>query len=442
MTRVRNAVVMMLALGPLALVPIHARAMAVGGGIPEHRSGATGSGLGAFALSANAPAVKFTDDSPGAPSHPLGEGEIPQALTTLSNGPIEYGLASIAWPGNEVANLGTLLVVLGLPQKVSAIDDPVRAEARNGDGTVNNKTLPGVTMTASVHPTATRAVARLKGIKTSTLVSAGAIVATTSTRLTGPRTAIATAATRIDDISLGGGAIRIGAIVSHATARSDTRHATATGKVTITGMKIAGVPVTVSRAGLTVSSAHLVLPAAAQALVRSTLKDLGVTFALAKPQRRVRGGKADYSDGALDVTMHPSKSNGYSTVKLALGGATVSAHATKASLYQPPPPSNGPKPLRSTTPSGELPGSRSGGLPPAANLPAASTSTPTGQSPQVASLPVTAVSEALPGVPGNLSAIWFVLGLALAVGLGLGVLRRLPTSIDSATARCPREGNR
>ncbi|MGH2793635.1 MAG: hypothetical protein ACRDKG_04965, partial [Actinomycetota bacterium] len=131
-----------------------------------------GSGFGTFSLSAGARAVKVIGPDP------IIVGTVPEASVQLRNGPIGYGLASIAWPGALAANAGSLLALLGnpactppnpppplppppeipncpgIPQPVldnaNALNYPIRAEARTrtDQPTVTNNSA-GAQMTST-----------------------------------------------------------------------------------------------------------------------------------------------------------------------------------------------------------------------------------------------------------------------------------------------------
>src|SRR5258708_13093100 len=83
------------------------------------------------------------------------EAEVPESSAYLSYGPVGYGLSSVAWPGPLAANAGSLILVLqpNAPPQATALNSPVRAEARSGQNpptTTNNDVPP-----PSIAPTPT-----------------------------------------------------------------------------------------------------------------------------------------------------------------------------------------------------------------------------------------------------------------------------------------------
>ncbi len=431
----------------LLLVGGVAMATSMVGGLAAYGEGDPGSGLGAFSLSANAPAVQFLEDNDNAQTHPEGEFELPQAVATLSTGPVGYALSSVAWPGNQVGNLGTLLIVASggqVPDQASALNDPVRAEAHNGNGTVTNTQYPGMSMTATVQRDLTAADGGLDGATSKGVYSVGATDASSVSHLTGTSSAVTTARTRLHDVSIARGVVTIASLTSAATATTDGARAVGKSSTKITGMKIAGVPVEVDSTGVHVGPAGGDVPPQAAGVVRQALAQVGMTLAYSAPTSTRQGGDVDYAAGTLVIMWRPPPPPGqpdtHESITVLLGGATVSAHATRGTAYNP-------LQLGTTGGSGPAPGAgqpsaatggQSGGLPAADQRNVAPAETTGNQAPEVASVSASPVTNSGPSLPGELPAAWVLLGVFGAAAFGIGVLRRVP-AIGALTTACPRE---
>src|SRR5689334_826687 len=113
MRRARRSAAVLLATGVLCL---GAGAFLASGATADSEPG---SGLGSFALSANAPVLqaRFDYAAQRCGAEPAGtagcEGVINETVSRLSNGPVGYALSSVTWPGTLMGNLGSLLITAG-----------------------------------------------------------------------------------------------------------------------------------------------------------------------------------------------------------------------------------------------------------------------------------------------------------------------------------------
>ncbi|MDX6214856.1 MAG: hypothetical protein QOG99_440 [Frankiales bacterium] len=402
-----------------------------------------GSGFASYRLSANAPTLSFTEDNDGATAHPEAEGDLPEAVSTLGSTGGSYALSSAVWPGALAGNLGTLLIGASggqVPDQASVLDDPVRAEAKNNEGSVSNKSYPGMTLLADSHPASASASAHLQGAQASAALALGNTSADSSTVLVGASTAKATSTGSLHDFTLAGGAVSIASVRSSASVVSDGRKATGSGSTIVSGATVAGLPVAIDGSGVHAASASQALPGQAQQTVNTALRNLGMTIALIGPTTSTTAGTASYVAATLVVTWMPPPAPGgpntHEKIVVTLGGASAAASAVPGYVV----PTTGDLPSTALPPT--LPGSpgSTGQVAPQPNVGGPVTQ-PTlaagGVGPAIA--PVNAASTQLPAIPGPLAIGWLLAGIAAALVLGLGYLRRLPTAFATATGRCPWE---
>jgi hypothetical protein len=206
--------------------------------------------------------------------------------------------------------------------------------------------------------------------------------------------------------------VHVGAVTSAATGTTDGKHADAKGSTTVTGLTVAGVPVTVDDHGVSVAGTGVVPPGAADA-VTSALQQAQITLALTAPVKKVTAGRVEYSTGALTATTPLGT--------LTLGGAQLVLSATRqdATVVPPVVPATTTVPPGVTTPPVLSPPS---GVAPGGSIPQ-----PTVEQPST--LPrVTGPAALLPvSVRSGYGWAWVVSGLLLA-GLAahglLGLNRR------------------
>lgn len=408
---------------------------------PAAAADGPGSGFYGYDLRAQSAALRFTEDEPSANSHPEAEGDVPQSQVSLASG-VGYGLSSVAWPGALVGNAGSLVLLVspGAPSQVTALNDPVRAEARSGSAqhTATNDSVPGARMTADATLARTSADAKVDGGSAGATVGFGTS-SSSSVATLGARTAKVTADSTAKDVTLAG-VVRIGSVVSHAEASTDGTTATAKGKTTVTGMTVAGIPVVVDDQGVTVDTAHGAVPPTAVATVNSALASLGMTITLSAATSQRSGGTISYDAGSLLVFW---KTPGYpSTVTASFGGSHVVAGASASSpLVLPPLPSGAP-PVVSVPSAAPVPVAPGGGLPQLGGT--------GGAVPPVVPGPSTAPAAPLaqtalePLASGSPAPTWSVLLAVVGGLLALGGLWRVPglVLVEPRPVRCPLEEDR
>ncbi|MFN2538627.1 MAG: hypothetical protein ABR549_10835 [Mycobacteriales bacterium] len=276
-------------------------------------AGDPGSGFGSVSLHAVAHGQEF-----------LFRSEIPAQLSVpyaASNLQLGEGvaLATVAWPGDTAAALGTTAVLLGGPDQLRVLNDPAVASARSGtgDADVTNTAVPGTTMHATATKRRATALAAADG-SSAAATTAGSSSSQSAVELTGETLARGIATSTVRDVTVG--VVHVDAVTSTTTGMTDGLRASANGSTTVTGLTVGGVPVTVDEHGVSVAGAGVVPPGAADA-VTSALQRAQITLALTKPVKAVAGGRVEYSTGALVATTPLGT--------LTLGGAQLVLSATR-----------------------------------------------------------------------------------------------------------------
>jgi hypothetical protein len=269
-----------------------------------------------FELFAEGGTVQIVQDSVSSAIHPQAEGTLGKAVATMGTGPVGYALAASAWPGPTAADAGTLAVFAGAPSQATAVNDPVRAEARTGSGSPDATYASGpMQMHAHAEGAAAQAEALVQDESAPGTFSVGNQQATALSRVDGAKAA-STATTRVDDITIG--VVHIGAVVSEAVATVEGTTVAATGGTTVTGMTVGRVKTAVDETGVHVVGTDAANPAAASA-VQQVLRQAGITMAVSEPVRQVGASTASYTAGSLIVTQKASDS----VLVFAIGGAVA-----------------------------------------------------------------------------------------------------------------------
>lgn len=404
---------------------------------PARAEDAPGSGFYGYDLQAQSAALRFTEDEPSANSHPEAEGDVPQSQVSVAGG-VGYALSSVAWPGSLVGNAGSLVLLVqpNAPSQVTALNDPVRAEARSGSAqhSATNDSVPGAHMAADATLAVSKADAQVDGGAAGGTLGFGSSTSSSTSTLQARRGSVAADSTA-KDISIAG-VVKIGSVVSHAEATTDGTVASAKGKTTVSGLTVAGVPVVVDDQGVTVDTQHGAVPPTAVATVNAALSSLNMTITLSSATQQRSAGRIAYDAGSLLVLWKPSFYP--STLAVSLGGAHVVAGASASSPLVLPPlpagqppvvdvPSAAPQPVTGVPP--VQPGGSPGGAVPV--VPAPSTA-PAARNGSVALEPIASGTPAPTG-----SVVLTVLGALL----GLAGLWRVPglVLVEPRPVRCPLE---
>jgi hypothetical protein len=260
----------------------------------------------------------FSDDGAGARTAEI---EIPESTADLSTGPTGRAFSSIAWPGPLAGNAGSLLRVLQptLPESVSLLNDPVRAEATTGqDPPTVTFNLPNVSMSATATDGFVEARATVGTVTAEAGPSSG-LATFGSARLQGgvPH---GTGSSSASAVSVAGGVVKIGAVTSTANATSDGSKGSGVASTEVTGLTIAGQRVAIDDKGLHVGNSDAPVNAVINQAVNQALQAAGVELSIGVPTVTIKGASATTIAPALVITIKQSSG----VTGLVLGGARAS----------------------------------------------------------------------------------------------------------------------
>jgi hypothetical protein len=262
-----------------------------------------GSGFARFNLVASAPGMQVLP-----PSAVPAEGDVGQSVAQLQSGPQSYALATIAWPGPLAGNAGTTLGLLAppgvaVPPQASALNVPVRAEARTGQQPpTTTSSYGGATLTATALDDAARADAAVAGTTGPNAgASTGSTETTATSTVTGPAAAQSVAISRVDHVVLNSGTIKIKSVTSTANALTNGVTSSASGETVINGLEIGGQQATIDQNGIHAGPAGVPVNAIADQIINSSLGQAGITLAISQPSKKIKGGDAQFDAGNLVV---------------------------------------------------------------------------------------------------------------------------------------------
>jgi hypothetical protein len=211
--------------------------------------------FGGFELNSRGNGFVLSYDSPGLlpVGSPLFEIGLPESQTTQSTGPSGYALASLAYPGSAVADLGTLLAVGGAQTPIPPY--PVRSQSFYPGGPT---TADQVIATASGHTSTTDttsdAVTQYSGADLPNFMQTGTITVTSHTGLEDGQV-VSRIRVEESNVNMLFGVLQIGSIVTDLVANSNGNDAASDGTTTINGVKFAGRDAIIDGDGIRFASA-------------------------------------------------------------------------------------------------------------------------------------------------------------------------------------------
>lgn len=258
-------------------------------------------------------------DAPG--QGRAGEMTVPEASSSLATGNIGYGLASMAWPGPLVGNLGTLMVGLGAPPEARSLDWTVRAEARTPQDppTTTNTSVPGTSMVATAKGDFVEAVGSVQRTANEA-INLGTTQARSLSKLDGASGLVQSSAL-VQNIAIAGGVVKIDSVASTATASTDGSASDGVGKTVVKGLTIAGMPAMIDDKGISIGGQNVPANAVVNQIAQQALSQAGIKLVLSAPTRDVKGETALVDSGALTVTWNAREGG---TFGLIIGGARAS----------------------------------------------------------------------------------------------------------------------
>lgn len=248
-------------LASLATVGVLTGAMAAASGPASGGTIRTDTTLGGYSIKTNAAPFKVLVDDPASaiphePGAAIVEADPSYSQATLETGPAGRGMASTLWPGALLGDgLGTASggQVAGYPVKADA-RYPDKPYTANGHGCLRADQPGscvddgGAFMRAQALGLDVKASARMNPADVPGQVDIGT-VASESTATVKDGVAIGTSRSRVSDVTLLGGVIRIGSVSTDLTVRSDGKKPVSSGSTVVTGLSIGGYGYTVDEQG-------------------------------------------------------------------------------------------------------------------------------------------------------------------------------------------------
>ena len=206
--------------------------------------------FGGFVASARGNGFQLTYDSPGLlpTGSPIFQLSVPEALATLNSGPVGYGLASFAFPGPLVADLGAALAASGTETGIPPY--PLRAEAFFPSGpTTASEGDQGTEMTAVTEFADSRARSSFTGLQFGPAAFVGSSTATSQSVIEEGQV-VTRARSFVSDVVLFGGIITIDSVVTDLVATSNGAEAGSAGRTKASGVSVLGMPAVLDDDGL------------------------------------------------------------------------------------------------------------------------------------------------------------------------------------------------
>ena len=214
----------------------------------------TDTGLGGFTVSTDAAPFKVQLDDPANPiprplDGPIVEANPAYTEADLDTGPTSRGIGSFLWPGGLLGE-GLTQVAPGAPSY------PLKAEGRYPDKPYE-QTLQdnGALIKGSAKGLDVFGYAKANPADVPGTITLGTVTSTSTATVTPKDVAVGTSVSRVSDVSLLAGIIKVGSVSTTLSTESDGKKATSSGTTVVSGLTIAGVGYAVDDKG-----AHLVGP--------------------------------------------------------------------------------------------------------------------------------------------------------------------------------------
>ena len=430
-------------------------AAGVGGGLRASRAGAVPS-YGSYTLAATAPGVEVSEDEPSANAHPEGAALVPYASVALSNPGVGYALSSVAWPGATEAN-GTALVSLLFPHEVRPpvpgapavpvpdavrqlalgaaplVNYPVRAEAYSEtQPDASYDQIPGTTLKAHADAGLAQATGQVDGADQAGVAHYGSMTSVTNASL-GDTASEATATSRITDIALAGGVVKIDSITSTAHTTTDGTTASGDGSTLVDGMTIGGIDAYLDQSGLHIGSAGAPANAIANQLAKQALSQAGMEVYVTEPHSETDGATASFEAGSVLFRWTPPNNPSGNVFVIAFGGARASTTASPGFDVNAPT-TSGPDIVAppATSSPGTAPAGSVGSHPTTATAAPTTTATTAGGAAPLDTSPIAALF-------GGIPAGWVLAALAGVALMAAGTKRLSDEILDRPPSTCPLE---
>jgi hypothetical protein len=245
------------------------------------------------------------------PTPPPVDLSVPDALATIASGPATFARASVADPGDLLANPDVVLSLASSAYPAGTLPAyPYRISATSGAGspTAEVSPVPGLAARVEATDKGSRANATLPVVDAPAIATFGTVTATATTETDGSKVTVHARTQTSGFNALG--VLEIDSITTDLTATSDGTDTKLSGGTTIAGASLAGTPITIDRTGIHQAGAADPVLGAVLGGVTSTLdallRQLGVTITLSGPVKLDGGTGGQLASAGLKVDLELS----------------------------------------------------------------------------------------------------------------------------------------
>ena len=206
--------------------------------------------FGGVIASARGNGLQITYDSPNlvATGSPVVQFSVPEALATISSGPVGYSLASFLFPGPLIADLDAALSASG--QSTGIPPYPIRSEAFFPAGPQEaSQGEQGVEMSARTDFADSEALASYSGLSLDPAAFVGGMASQSQSAVIDDQL-VTRARSEVTDIAIAGGLIAIDSVVTDLVATSNGSQGATAGGTTVSGVTVLGLPATIDENGI------------------------------------------------------------------------------------------------------------------------------------------------------------------------------------------------
>ena len=249
---------------PLILLALAAALLGAGGVGPAARAqeagAVTGDSLfGSYQLEARGLGVQTRYEIEGLlpGGSPILDLTVPETLARFASGPTGYGLASLAYPGGLIVNLGSLVAQGGGGEEAASQipDYPIKAEVFFPSGPVSvQQTQAGATEDVRSTELGVNAAGTFPGLDADPVIRVASVTSTSRSVIEDSK-ALARTRVVVSGVSLLGGVITIDSLVTDLVAVHDGTNGTASGGTKATGVRFLGLAASLTGDGLVLDEA-------------------------------------------------------------------------------------------------------------------------------------------------------------------------------------------
>ena len=218
----------------------------------------------------------------------------PDALATIASGPSTFARASVADPGDLLANPDALFALASSDYEPGTIPPyPFRVSASSGYGepSAESNPAPGLNARVAADTSGSKAQAAMPALSAPAVATAGSVASTAST-LTDGATVTLHARTEVQNFNLLG-VLTIASLVTDLTATSDGVKTDLKGGTTISGAAVQGQAVTIDAAGVHDANNQ----------INEQLKNAGIHVTLAGPVAQQGGTAGQLTSAGLRIVL-------------------------------------------------------------------------------------------------------------------------------------------